>query len=804
MPGFQPKLRARLAAACVFIAVVPLVFLAVATYQHERDVLSTNALHDLDRVADLQEARLDAVLRRRDDLIRAWARPAAQDIYGLGSDAGEQTTQMVDGALRTEVARSDDLLSISILTDDGVVRHSSDKESIGTSADPATSAMLGTERPLGVLLESPDGTLIHRCVAPIVIDGRIVGAVAMDADLDEIATIATDFALTGKTGETTIAQRDWGGDLAHVVAPRRFDPGELAPFAPDPATPIAAALDGRTERLTDVRDYRGRTVFAVTRPIDGTSWGMVVKIDRAEALADIDDLRALLLIAGAVALATAVLAAWFISDRLTRPLASLTRTAREIARGERSTRAEVTGSPELVELADAFNTMAGSLEDHAVTDSLTRLPNRAILTNSLDRALVRARRHGSIVAVLFCDIDGFKMVNDAMGHGAGDLLLKQVAERLRHACSDGQLACRFGGDEFVIVMDSVDSVHVATAAAQHILEQLNGPVDLGGRSQHVTVSIGVATSDGRTSGEELLSDADAAMYRAKERGKARVELFDTGLRNSVETRLAVDHALRSSLATEDIEVHYQPIVDLRDGQVVRAEGLVRWRRDGVLVGPSEFLAIAAESTLIVDLGDVVIERVARDLARLPDHVMLNVNLSARELLDASLVTRLASYLDRYSVRPNRLCVEVTEDAVFADLDRTIGVLHELRSLGVTAAIDDFGTGYSSLSHVRQIPSTVLKIDQSFVAGVATDPDDAQIAQLVVSLGTQLGMVVVAEGIETDEQLATLRGMGCEFGQGYYFSRPVPIDHLVALVGGIRRRHVPLRAPWASSVPGPGR
>lgn len=783
----------------MLIAVVPIVLVGAFIFDHERDVLSDNALHDLNRVADLQEARLDAVLQRRDGFLMTAARRAARELSGLRARPSAGATPTFDEMLQSEVAQAEGVRSLTITDLDGVVRNSSDASTVGDAVDATTQGMIASAVPMSLLVESLDGELIHRCTAPIVVGSEVIGAVVMDATTDEIADIATDFQLLGETGETTIAQHDPTSGLAQVVAPRRFDPGELLPFSPDPATPLAAALDGRSQRLTGARDYRDATVFAVTRPIEGTSWGMVVKIDRDEALAEIDELRTLVLAAGAIAAAMAVCAAWFMADRLTRPLASLTQTAREIARGDRSRRADVHGSPEMHELADAFNRMAESLEDHAVTDALTRLPNRDILTNRLDRALVRARRHHTVVAVLFCDIDGFKMVNDAMGHGAGDLLLQQFAIRLRDACEADQLACRFGGDEFVVVLERVDSVHLATMVAQRILEQVSGPVEIGGRSHHVTVSIGVATSDGGTSGEELLSDADAAMYLAKERGKARVESFDTGLRNSVETRLSVDRALRKSLPTDDIEVHYQPIVDLADGRVVRAEALVRWRRDGVLVGPAEFLSVAAESTLVVDLGDVVLERVARDLARLPDDFGVNVNLSARELLDSTLAARLAGYLDRHGVRPNRLCVEVTEDAVFTDLDRIVGVLHELRSLGVTAAIDDFGTGYSSLSHVRSIPSTVLKIDQTFVAGVAMDPDDAQIAQLVVSLGTQLGMTVVAEGIETDEQLATLRGMGCEFGQGYYFSRPVPIDHLAASIGGLRRRQVPLRARRSSSV-----
>lgn len=805
MRAVRPRLRGRLAAVCVLVAVIPLLFVGVTTYQHERDVLTENALHDLNRVADLQESRLDAVLGRRDDLIRSWTGPAAPVLQDLELFGDETTgTNVVDDILAAQVQRVDDVMTLSIVTVDGVITNSSDRDRIGESVGAETSSLLVAGDPLGVMLEADDGTLVHRCVAALTVDGEIVGGIVMDGSLDPVAAIATDFELLGETGETTIAQVDSADGSARVVAPTRFGGAKPDAFTPEPGTPLAAAIAGERLHLTDALDYRDEAVFAVTRPLGDSSWAMVVKIDRSEALGDIASLRGLLLAAGAVAIAVAMIVAWFIADRMTRPLAALTHTARRIAQGERSQRAEVSGSPEVHELADAFNRMAESLEDHAVTDSLTRLPNRAILTNRLDRALARARHRDAVVAVLFCDLDGFKTINDAMGHGAGDQLLKQMAERLAAACADGELACRFGGDEFVVVLESIDTVRQATDAAHRLLDQLNGPVDIGGRSQHITVSIGVATSDGHTtSAEELLSDADAAMYRAKERGKARVEVFDSGLRNSVETRLTVDRALRAAIASQEIEVHYQPIVDLRTGRIVRAEALMRWRRDGVLTSPSEFLPVAADSTLIVDLGDVVLERAARDLAMMPDAMSVTVNLSARELLDPTLVDRVRTYFDRHGVAANRLCVEVTEDAVFTDLDRTIGVLHELRELGVCAAIDDFGTGYSSLSHVRQIPASVLKIDQSFVAGVATDPDDAQIAQLVVSLGTQLGMDVIAEGIETDEQLATLRGMGCTFGQGYYLSRPVPVDDLLIDLGNTRRR-VPLMAIRTSSGVTPAR
>ncbi|MDE0804901.1 MAG: diguanylate cyclase, partial [Acidimicrobiales bacterium] len=733
MRAVRPRLRSRLAAACVLVAVIPILFVGVTTYQHERDVLIENALHDLNRVADLQEARLDAALGRRDDLLESWtgqAAPALLDLGFVGSSDGNGT--VVDDILRSQTSQADDVLALSIVSSDGVVVNSSDPTHLGDVPASQTASLLAVGDPLGMLLEDGEGRLVHRCVGAIVVDDEIVGGIVMDGTLDAVATIATDFDLLGETGETTIAQVDESDGTARVVAAPRFGTEQAGMFVPRSGSPLAAAVAGERQHLTDVRDYRDEAVFAVTRPLGGSSWAMVVKIDRSEALGDIADLRGLLLAAGAVAIAVAMIVAWFIADRMTRPLASLTRTAQRIARGERSERAAVSGSPEIIELADAFNRMAESLEDHAVTDSLTRLPNRAMLTNRLDRALVRARRHGGIVAVLFCDLDGFKTINDAMGHGAGDQLLKQVADRLAAACRAGELACRFGGDEFVVVLESIDAVGEAADAAQRLLDHLNGPVELGGRWQHITVSIGVATSDGvSTNGEELLSDADSAMYRAKERGKARVELFDTGLRNSVETRLAVDRSLRAGIAAREIEVHYQPIVDFRTGQVVRAEALMRWRRDGVLVAPPEFLGVAAESTLIVDLGDVVLERVARDLAKLPESMIVTVNLSARELLDPTLVDRVRTYVGRHGLAARRLCVEVTEDAVFTDLDRTIGVLHELRELGVAAAIDDFGTGYSSLSHVRQIPASVLKIDQSFVSGLAEDADDAQIAQLVV-------------------------------------------------------------------------
>ncbi|HEU0132577.1 MAG TPA: PAS domain S-box protein [Mycobacteriales bacterium] len=423
-----------------------------------------------------------------------------------------------------------------------------------------------------------------------------------------------------------------------------------------------------------------------------------------------------------------------------------------------------------------------ALAHQALHDSLTGLPNRALLLDRLDHALARRARRSESVAVLLVDLDQFKLVNDGLGHSAGDALLVHAATRLVAAVRPGDTVCRLGGDEFVICCEDVDGPDEAREIAERVAEAFAAPFAVEGRELFTTASVGVTVSTGSSTANALLRDADAAMYRAKERGRARVELFDEGLRERATARLATATALRRALAKREFEVHYQPVVSLDDERTVGFEALVRWNDpQRGLVPPSEFIAVAEETGLIVPLGTEVLRQATRQLAAwTASHpaardVTVSVNVSARQLVDPELVPTVARTLADSGLAPHRLHLEITETVLMDDVDGSIEVLRALAALGVTLEIDDFGTGYSSLSYLKRLPVDTLKVDRSFVAGIDRDPDDASIVAAIAALGRALGLRLHAEGVEDEHQRAALRALGCDVAQGYHWSAPVPAE-----------------------------
>jgi diguanylate cyclase (GGDEF)-like protein/PAS domain S-box-containing protein len=421
----------------------------------------------------------------------------------------------------------------------------------------------------------------------------------------------------------------------------------------------------------------------------------------------------------------------------------------------------------------------------ALHDPLTGLPNRARLNDRLEHALQRRGDHTA--AVLFLDLDNFKDVNDSFGHAAGDRLLRDVASRLADAARDGDTVGRFGGDEFVVVCDEIGDADNAEAVARRLGDALRAPFSIGAADVFVTASIGVAVtppSDATT----LFRHADAAMYRAKERGRATVVRYDTAVEHAASSRIRVHAELRRALAEDQLRVWYQPIVDLGRGRVVAVEALVRWMHPTRgLLAPGAFLAVAETSGLVRDVGAVVLDLVCADVAAWPRarrERRANVNLAAAQLADDGFVTQVRDEVAAHGLAPDRLTFEVTEAAAMHDRAATEHTLLALRELGARVALDDFGTGYSSLSFLRGLPVDAVKIDRSFVSGLGADRDDARVVAGVVGMAAALGHAVVAEGVETVDQLARLRSLGCRYGQGFLWSPPVPPAELSTVVARI--------------------
>ncbi len=426
------------------------------------------------------------------------------------------------------------------------------------------------------------------------------------------------------------------------------------------------------------------------------------------------------------------------------------------------------------------------LAHDASHDPLTGLPNRTQLLEALERALARAAQTPRTVATLFIDLDRFKLVNDALGHAAGDDLLVAFARRLQGVLRDSDLASRTGGDEFVVVCSDIDSPVEAEHVAHRIARTLGAPFTLHGREVFVTASIGIAVADASATAAGLLRDADSAAYRAKERGRNRYEVFDEALRAATAAALETESALHRAVEDDQLELHFQPVVHLHTGAVIGFEALLRWRHpERGLLRPDQFLPAAEASGLIVPIGSRVVELACSVLGGLAADPPLTVavNLSPRELAQGDLIARLDAAMAAHGVDPARLCLEITESALLEDADAAMATLLALKQAGVRLAIDDFGTGYSSLSYLRRLPVDIVKIDRSFVAELGAQSANDTVVRGIISLARELDLEVVAEGIEHPAQAAALARLGCSLGQGHLYGAARPLDE--SLAAGVR-------------------
>ena len=436
----------------------------------------------------------------------------------------------------------------------------------------------------------------------------------------------------------------------------------------------------------------------------------------------------------------------------------------------------------------AQKALEARLQHQADHDELTSLPNRTPLITWLDEAIRHVDRFGSSVAVLFSDIDRFKVMNDSLGHQAGDQLLVAMSRRLLGATRPHDRIARFGGDEFVILCTGVDGPAEAAELADRIRREVGGRFSIGDQEVFVTVSIGVALATGRESAEELLRDADAAMYEAKARGRDRVQVFDSRVRAQVVERLDIEQALRHAIEREELVLEFQPVVDLPSGRIRGVEALVRWDHParGLLL-PAQFLGVAEETGLIVDMGRWILTeacRVARETLVDPDNgqpLPLFVNLSPRQLADVGLVSMVQEVIDLTGVDPHVVHLEITEDALMADAATTSTTLDQLHGIGVRLALDDFGTGHSSLAYLKQFPVEILKIDRTFIEGLGQDSGDRAITAAIVNVARMLGLSTVAEGVERPDQAAELAALGCDQAQGFHFARPMYASELAEML-----------------------
>ena len=422
------------------------------------------------------------------------------------------------------------------------------------------------------------------------------------------------------------------------------------------------------------------------------------------------------------------------------------------------------------------NALEAQLRHQAFHDSLTGLSNRALFNDRVEHALGR-RDDAPGPVVLLLDLDRFKLVNDSLGHAVGDELLMAVAQRLQEAVRSSDTVARLGGDEFAVLLEQCWPMRAERHAAR-LLEAVAQPLLLSGKHVDVTGSIGIAAGEPGLSAGELLRNADMAMYRAKAAGGGCFRMFEPEMHIDAVRELEVTAALRAAIDDERFVLHYQPVVDTDSGSVVSMEALVRWRRGDGLVAPADFIPALESSGLIVGLGEWILRRACLDAMSWPAHLHVNVNLSGRQLLDADLVRQVSSALRESGLAPERLMLEITESVLMHNTADSMQRLTELRALGVGLAIDDFGTGYSSLSYLREFRVDQLKIDRSFIDTITDDPASVSLVATIVQLARSLSLTTVAEGVETREQYAMLRELGCDRVQGYFFARPAPAGDVV--------------------------
>jgi diguanylate cyclase (GGDEF)-like protein len=428
------------------------------------------------------------------------------------------------------------------------------------------------------------------------------------------------------------------------------------------------------------------------------------------------------------------------------------------------------------------------LRHQAFHDPLTQLPNRALFMERLTQALRVPVTERGPVSVLFLDLDRFKVINDSLGHSAGDVLLAEASRRIRACIQPADVAARLGGDEFTILLQATDDAHRAIRVAERLLALFEGPISLDGHEVFVTTSIGIGMAAEGVAPGELLRRADVALYRAKQTGKARYAVFSESMQVSPVSSLHLERDLHRALQRGELEIAYQPIFSLRDGRLLELEALLRWQHpEHGSISPAVFIPIAEETGLVVALGQWVLEQAARQARAWQERFlqaggwMLSVNLSARQFQHRDLAREVARITDLAGLDRRRLKLELTESTIMHDPEAAVTTLETLKDLGIRLAIDDFGTGYSSLSYLKRFPIHTLKIDRSFVSGLGRDDRDEAIVGGVVTLARALGLSVTAEGIETAVQERLLRELGCDAGQGYLFARPLAPRDVAALL-----------------------
>jgi len=581
---------------------------------------------------------------------------------------------------------------------------------------------------------------------------------------------------------------------------RLFASYKRAPDLPDLPVP---KLDGF--------DYTGDSLDIV-HPITkgGQELGTLsIRLDMNVLYRSMERAFLAMMLAAALVLVLAFIIMSWLQRIIVRPLSRLHDLMHAVSDDkDYSVRSDDSGKDEIGYLAAGFNQMLEKIDAHdhklrriAHYDNVTALPNRHYFNQRLEDAVVLAARNKQHVGVLFIDLDNFKVVNDTLGHNVGDMLLKSVSERISGTLRGSDCVCRIGGDEFAVILQELPGRHEAAVVAGKILNEMAQAMWLNDSEIYIGASIGIGLyPDDAPDMNALLRCADVAMYYAKSRGKNNFQMFQQDMEGKALKRLALESAMRKALEQKEFVLHYQPQVDLATGQTIAVEALIRWPRPDLgVVGPSDFIPVAEDSGLIVPIGEWVLRTACRQAKAWMDAgtpLRVAVNLSGRQFADERLVANIVGITREAGLPPGMLELEITESMLMESKDGSVGKLEELKAAGFILSVDDFGTGYSSMSYLKRFPIHTLKIDRSFIQELPGNLDDAAITKAIVSMAKSLGLAIVAEGVETTEQMEFLRENGCKVSQGFYFGRAVPADQIVGLVQAIAGES------QRAAVPGP--
>jgi diguanylate cyclase (GGDEF)-like protein len=742
-----------------------------------RTVISANARSNVNEELAITERVFEQVLRANSEKLTQAASITAAD-FGFRKAVASDNRATVESALTNQADRIKANVAM-LVSLDGVL--------LADSRDPAEE---GHDFTFPRLIHAAEkgGTPTGLGV----IDGQLYQLVAVPVK----APLAIAWVVMGFRIDDVLARQMRGLTAADVsfLGRDRSGPWKVLASSLGAANQESLSVHFQSDQAgdrTSVMDLGGGDYATRMVPLDsdGSTVAAVLQRSLAEAMAPFSRLQSVLLVLTLAGLAVSVLLSVLTARSVTRPIADLIRSTRRIGAGDYEQIIKVGGQDEIGELAEAFNQMRQGISerqnqimDLAYNDPLTSLPNRAFFNQELSAAIGHALASGESMSLMMIDLDRFKMVNDTLGHHIGDLLLRQVGDRMKDLVRQGAATvARLGGDEFAILLPATD-IGAARALATRLIKHLEEPIVVEGQIVDVSGSIGIVSCPANgTDVNTLFRRADVAMYAAK-RGNSGYALYDEDADQHSAERLSLMTELRHAVEHDELTLYYQPKIDLATGTVKYVEALVRWHHpERGMVAPNEFIPFAEQTGYIKAITRWVVEKsIAQSAFWEARGIELDVsiNVSARDLVHSDLPETIAACLAKHRVSARRVWIEITESALMEDPKHAIDTLDRLHAAGLRLSIDDFGTGYSSLSYLKRMPVDEIKIDQSFVLDMGNDEEDKTIVRSTIDLGHNMGLKVVAEGVETRDVLDQLREMGCDLAQGYYLSRPLPAEGLI--------------------------